>query len=338
MTSVWIRLARRAYRTSLPLLLFYPTSRCNSRCVTCDWWKADGKDDLTLEEIAELTRSLPELGTRVVALTGGEPLLRTDLFEIADLFGLQQVRLELLTSGVLLHRHARDVAKAFSRVTISLDATSEHIYRSIRGIDALRRVEDGVGRLREVAPALPIGARATLTKGNFRELPALVGKARDMGLTSISFLAADVSTSAFGRRAPVNGGGITLDRKDVVELRRLIEATIESEQQAFASGFVAQAPSSLRKLPDYYAALQGDGEFPKVACNAPWVSAVVEANGDVRPCFFHEPVGNVCATPLPVILRTKMAAFCDALDVDTDPVCRRCVCSLRVGPRSALWQ
>ena len=46
--------------------------------------------------------------------------------------------------------------------------------------------------------------------------------------------------------------------------------------------------SSLRRLPRYYAALRGDEPFPHVSCNAPWVSVVVEANGSVRPCFFHE--------------------------------------------------
>ena len=71
-TGLWIRAAEITNRTLvLPLLIFYPTSRCNSRCLSCDWWKATGADDLTLDEISTLTRSLDGLGTRVVAFSGG---------------------------------------------------------------------------------------------------------------------------------------------------------------------------------------------------------------------------------------------------------------------------
>ena len=65
----------------MPLVIFYPTSRCNSRCVSCDWWRSSGATDLELEEIARVARALPPLGTRVVAFSGGEPLLRPEVFE-----------------------------------------------------------------------------------------------------------------------------------------------------------------------------------------------------------------------------------------------------------------
>jgi radical SAM protein with 4Fe4S-binding SPASM domain len=60
-----------------------------------------------------------------------------------------------------------------------------------------------------------------------------------------------------------------------------------------------------------------------------WVSAVVEANGAVRPCFFHPPVGNVREAPLDRILREDLPAFRRKLSVATDPLCERCVCSIR---------
>ena len=56
-----------AHRTfALPLLIFYVTARCNSRCVSCDWWKSDGAADLTLDEIRALAAELPSLRTRRV--------------------------------------------------------------------------------------------------------------------------------------------------------------------------------------------------------------------------------------------------------------------------------
>src|SRR4051812_3243907 len=79
-TSTLVRLGRITNRTFvLPLLILFPTGRCNSRCVSCDWWKQSGADDLTIEEMRALAQSLPALGTRVVVFSGGEPLLRPEV-------------------------------------------------------------------------------------------------------------------------------------------------------------------------------------------------------------------------------------------------------------------
>jgi Fe-coproporphyrin III synthase len=322
----------------MPILIFYPTSRCNSRCVSCDWWKSTGEDDMTFDEIARMTGSLPALGTRVVAFSGGEPLLRPDLFAIADHVRRLGMSLHLLTSGVLLRKHARDVVRFFARVTISLDASTAVLYEKVRGIVALEAVEAGVARLRELAPALPVTARATLHKSNYRELPRLIAKARAMGLDGISFLAADLSSTAFGRQGAIALDGLKLDPEDVAEFRWIVEDTIESETAAFATGFVTDGAAKLRRLPEYYAAVCGSGRFPAVACDAPWISAVVEANGGVRPCFFHPPIGNVREAPLTEILRRDLRAFRRNLDVSTNPVCERCVCSIKVGLRSNLCE
>src|SRR6185436_15755660 len=181
------------------LLIFYPTSRCNSRCLSCDWWKHSGEDDLTVDEIANVAAGLPSLGTRVVAFSGGEPLLRPDVFEAASMFRARGMTLQLLTSGVLLERSAERVAEHFSRVFVSLDAATDALYEDVRGVNALATVGRGIARLRRVAPSVPIMARATLHRANFRELPRLIEHAKAIGLDGISFLAADVSSGAFGR-------------------------------------------------------------------------------------------------------------------------------------------
>ena len=334
-----IRASEITHRTFiLPLLIFYPTGRCNSRCLSCEWWKSTGEGELSFEEIDSMSRALHALGTRVVALSGGEPLLRPDVFAIASLFRREQVRVELLTSGVLLHRHIEKVAAAFDRITLSLDAASPELYREIRGVDALGVIEASVERLRRAAPELPITARATIHRANFREMPRLVRKAREMKLDGISFLAADRSSTAFGRQgappappAPPAHDELILEAGEVREFRSIIEATIEAFGHELRSGFIAESPAKLRGLADYYSALHGQRPFPAITCNAPWISAVIEANGGVRPCFFHEPIGNVRKTPLIRILRENLPAFRRKLDVSSNPVCTRCVCSIKVG-------
>ena len=148
-TATLVRLGRITNHTFvLPLLVFFPTSRCNSRCVSCDWWKRSGADDLTLAEIEAIADELPSLGTRVVVFSGGEPLLRPEVFDAAAIFRRQGATLHLLTSGVLLERFAERVAQQFARVCVSLDASSAALYAQIRGVDALATVGRGVARLR----------------------------------------------------------------------------------------------------------------------------------------------------------------------------------------------
>jgi hypothetical protein len=183
------------------------------------------------------------------------------------------------------------------------------------------------------------------------DLPALVDKARALGLDGISFLTADVTSEAFGRTSAGNGGGaapprslrtessmggLLLSEDEVQEFARVVEATIVSHRGDFESRFVAESPDKLRRLPQYYAAQRGLAEFPAVRCNAPWASAVVEADGAVRPCYFHRVVGNIREKSLRELLAHEMVAFRRGLNVADNATCRRCVCSLQVGLRTPL--
>ena len=338
-TAALIRIGELTNRTFvLPLLVFFPTSRCNSRCLSCDWWKSSGADDLSLAEIAALAGSLPALGVRLVVFSGGEPLLRPDVFDAARLFRANGLRLHLLTSGVLLEKCAPEVVAEFSRVVVSLDASTDGLYHDIRGVSALNLVEKGVARLRRIAPAIPVTARATLHRMNFRELPRLIDHAKAMALDGISFLPADVSSSAFGRNGPRPATGLLLDDGEIVECAALVERTIADRPGDFESGFIAESPAKLRRIPQYYDALAHGRRFAPAGCNAPWVSAVVEANGAVRPCFFHEPIGSIREVPLATLIARELPRFRRMLDVATNPICGKCVCSTKIGWRNLPWQ
>jgi Fe-coproporphyrin III synthase len=332
---------------ALPLVLFAPTARCNSRCVSCDWWRADGARDLSLAEIAKLADDLARFGTRVVVLTGGEPLVRPDVMAVADLFRARGMTVQLLTSGLALGRFADEVAVRFQEVTVSLDGHTRELYREIRGVDGLDAVVDGVRRLRACAPHVGVRARTTLHRHNFRFLPDLIEKSREIGLDQISFLAADVDvhSEAFNRRASLaqvaDGEGapgkLLLTEDEVQEFEEVVEATIRAHAGAFETRRIAQSPDGLRRLVRYYRAHLGQGSFPAANCNAPWASVFIEADGAVRPCFFHPSVGNLRERPLEELLSAAMPAFRAHLDVATNPICARCVCSLKVGLRSRLW-
>ncbi len=165
-------------------------------------------------------------------------------------------------------------------------------------------------------------------------LVATAESARNLGLNSISFLAADISSTAFNR--PSNWSSerqaqVALDPIEVEELEAEMQRLINEHPEDFDSGFIAESPEKLHRIVQHFRASFGQTEPIAPCCNAPWVSAVIEAGGDVRPCFFHRSLGNTRDRSLEEILNSDAALqFRASLDITSDPICRRCVCSLYI--------
>jgi MoaA/NifB/PqqE/SkfB family radical SAM enzyme len=121
--------------------------------------------------------------------------------------------------------------------------------------------------------------------------------------------------------------GLSLAELGVLESE--IESLIAASGPDCEPGFVAESPQKLRRIPRHFRAQLGLGEAESPLCNAPWVSAVIEADGSVRPCFFHPSIGNVSGSTLEAVINGPEArGFRSTLDVANNPVCRNCVCSL----------
>jgi MoaA/NifB/PqqE/SkfB family radical SAM enzyme len=314
----------------LPLVTLYLTDRCNSRCVTCDYWRT-GRENLTLASLEKLLPSMEELGTRVAVLSGGEPLLNPQWRAIAATLAARGIDLWLLTSGLSLVKHARPVAAVFQRLTVSLDGTGRATYRAIRGLDAFDAVTAGIRAA--AAAGLAPGLRVTLQRANYRELPQFVRLARELGARDVSFLAVDVSNPhAFGRDSGFPGG-LALDASDLDEFAALIGALERDFAAEFASGFIVESPARLRRLHGYFAALQGRAEFPAVRCNAPEFSAVIGLHGEVSPCFFIPgPASGRAQDPARALEADDMRALRADIRAGRRVECTRCVCSLWRDP------
>jgi Fe-coproporphyrin III synthase len=312
---------------ALPLVTLYLTERCNSRCISCDYWRS-GRRDLDMAAVERLLPSLAALGTQVVLISGGEPLLNPQWLSIARRLRMQNLALWLLTSGLALAKHALRVAEVFERVTVSLDGTNRDTYAAIRGLDAFDAVCAGIRSMAD--NGTPTTLRVTLQRANYRELPAFVDLARSLGAQQISFLAADVaSVHAFGRSAqPTND--LALSAADLPDFERVLDALSHSHTADFSSGFIAESPAKLRRLLQYFSALRGHGSFPEVRCNAPEFSAVVETGGNVRPCFFISgPPRDTGADSLATTLNSEgMMGLRAAIRAGERPECRTCVCSM----------
>jgi MoaA/NifB/PqqE/SkfB family radical SAM enzyme len=314
----------------LPLITLYLTERCNSRCVTCDYWR-HGRRDATLASVERLLPDLAALGTRVALLSGGEPLLNPEWQAIAGRLRAQDIECWLLTSGLSLAKHAARAAALFRSITVSLDGTCAQTYAAIRGLDAFDKVCEGIRAA--VGAGATVGLRVTLQRANYRELPRFVALARELGVAQISFLAVDVSNPhAFARVDDVSQG-LALGLDDLPVLDELL-TTLERELAAdFRSGLIAESPAKLRRLRDYFAALCGLGSYPAVRCNAPDFSAVLGVDGQVSPCFFIPGPQAAPADGLRSALGGEaMTQLRREIRARQRPECARCVCSMYRTP------
>ena len=315
----------------VPLITLHLTERCNSRCVSCDYWR-HGHEDMTLDSVSRLLPSLRDLQTRAVLISGGEPLIHPQWVQISQLLRDHGLQLWLVTSGLSLVKHAARAAALFQSITVSLDGIDRHMYAAIRGLDAFDNVCAGIRATADAGAALSV--RVTVQRGNYRALPAFVNLARELGAQQISFLAADVrNPHAFGRTDGFSAD-IALQGSDLQPFDETL-ATLEEQCAAeFRAGFIAESPAKLRRMLEYYRALNGLGPWPRVRCNAPEFSAVVEASGRVNPCFF-------IAGPRPASAAVDLAAMLNS-DVMTElrgsiragrrAECITCVCPLWRDP------
>lgn len=321
---------------SLPILVLMPHSACNCRCVMCDIWKANHqKQEISYDELSRHVSNFRKLNVREVVLSGGEALMHANLWKLCMLLKGENIKVTLLTTGLLLKRFETDIARHIDEIIVSLDGSRE-IHNQIRSIpNAFDKLEEGVRAVKALHPKMRITARTVLQRYNYFDFDGIVNSARKIGLDGISFLAADVSTAAFNRPQPWATDRleeVALDKTEAEEFEMIITRSFETHAADYASGFIAERPDKMKRIAQYYLALNGVGRFPPPVCNAPWVSAVMESNGDLMPCFFHKPYGNVFGKDmLSVINSPEAISFRKNLDVSKDSTCKKCVCTLKLG-------
>lgn len=162
------------------------TEKCQLHCDYCR--SSEGctnSKELTAEEILQLSRVCVKLGLDKIRLTGGEPLMRRDIIEIAESIGkLQNIReLTMTTNGQLLSECAKELYRAgMHRINISLDSLNADCYRSMTGGD-INKVFSAIEEAKR-AGMNPIKINAVLLRGiNDGEVKDFLRFSREYGVT-----------------------------------------------------------------------------------------------------------------------------------------------------------
>ena len=311
--------------TTLPVLVLHVNARCNCRCAMCDIWKVTDNQVLHESLLQSLCDAMIPLGVRNVALTGGEPFMNPALRTICDAIHKRGPSITILTSGLLLKQNVSWLNELVKEVIVSVDGTSQ-THDKIRGVKgAFRQIASAVEALNRRSSTTIVRARTTVQRLNHSELSAAAHAAREIGMSSISFLAADTESQAFNRELVW-----PIERQNAVALNgaelETLSAEIEQIDAFDPRSFISESRAKLLRIVDHF---RTSGRQAPI-CNAPWKSAVVELDGSVRPCFFQPVVGKIegAKSLIDVLNGDQALNFRSSLDMESNSICKRCVCSL----------
>ncbi|MGN6193601.1 MAG: radical SAM protein, partial [Ginsengibacter sp.] len=306
---------------ALPIVILMPHSACNCRCLMCDIWKGNRNlKQLNEQDIQGLLSSLKKFGTQQVLMSGGEALLNPHFFRFCEILNKEKIKVSLLSTGLTLKKNASMLVAYVNDIIVSLDG-DEETHDRIRNIPgAFQKMKEGIADIKRLNPDFKITGRTVIHQLNFRKWLTIIEAAKEIGLQQISFLPADVSSHAFNRELiwdEKRQHEILLSKNDLTDLENIIENLLISNVLDFENNFIAESAQKIRKIYSYYAAFYGLNDFPFKRCNAPWVSTVIEADGNVKPCFFHQSYGNIHNESLDQILNSdKAISFRKTLDMD----------------------
>jgi 12,18-didecarboxysiroheme deacetylase len=172
-----------------PVVVWNVTRRCNLKCVHC---YAQAKDiafnnELTIQAGKKLIDDLAGFGVPVLLFSGGEPMVRPDLPELAGYAVQMGMRAVISTNGTLITREKAQILKdiGLSYVGISLDGM-EAVNDRFRGVKgAYVKALDGIRNCQEAG--IKVGLRFTINKANVAEIPRVFDLLEDMRIPRICF-------------------------------------------------------------------------------------------------------------------------------------------------------
>ncbi|RMF91509.1 MAG: radical SAM protein [Methanobacteriota archaeon] len=255
------------------------TNRCNLRCRHC---VTDGGverwDELTTEEASGLIETLGEMGVFQIGFSGGEPLMRPDIFELMAEVKRHGMKVQLTTNATLVDDDTADRIAEFDPVTVgvSLEGGTKGAYEYFRGSGNFERFLRGVKALK--GQGLPVKFKGAIMRRNLGEMKAIAGLAMELGVEAVDLFLF----------YPQGRGAAMADEKlTPLEIRDFLTrlAGMKKELEGRLEIDVEDKPNAFLVDPGLSHSTCGAGAY--------W--AEVLPDGSVVPCVFFRDVvaGNV---------------------------------------------
>ncbi len=312
-----------------PVVAWNLTYACNLKCPHCYIDAGPyAKEELSTEEALDLVDQLSEIGSPLLILSGGEPLIRKDFFEIAKYAASKDLRLALSTNGMLITKDvARRLAElGFVYIGISIDSPIPEWHDKFRGQEgAFDAAMKGIKNSMEAG--LFTGVRYTVMRYNVDEVPLIIKLVLELGIPRVTFY----HLSSAGRAKKISPDWyitpdqyfgfidylIETSRKNAGKLE--IETTMAPFDGIYVADRIARDGDEFRDLMEVVKAQGGCGR--KIVSIYP--------DGTVYPCQFVDfiELGNVRERRLREILvidHPGIEYFVNTYKYLKGPKCSKC--------------
>jgi MoaA/NifB/PqqE/SkfB family radical SAM enzyme len=292
--GTWLsdRVGRPLVGPSLGTLII--TYRCNYFCEFCELparavrRKKEGIREFTREETLQVVRGFKALRTSGIGITGGEPMIRKDIYDVLSEITRLGMVAHINTNGHFLNEEnvRRLIATGLSSINISLDAPDAETHNRIRGnrrsyeqimkavAEVLRQRKNGKPR---------VGLTTVLLGSNVEKALEMAALAREIGVDSLGFI-------------PIHEYHDGSDLGEILKRREFAEKSRETIKllKADNSGILENSDRYLSLFPKCFA-----GRPSGLKCYAPWNSMVIDCYGRVFPCVplseIDEPLDTITA-------------------------------------------
>lgn len=276
-----------------PFILAWEVTRvCNLACLHCRASAVKTRDPLELDtaEGKHLLHDLAKFGTRMVILSGGEPLMRPDIFELASYGSKIGLRMTLATNGSLITREKAIKIKdsGIVRVSVSLDGVTAKVHDEFRGMPgAFDMALKGISILG--SSGIPFQINTTVAAMNVHQMKSFPSFVKDLGAMAwhVFFL---VPT----------GRGHSLEPAKIEEYREMLKGFFYVYKEARIECKATCAPQFYRLLKENKEPITTKG------CLAGTGFGFVSSTGIVQPCgFLQIPCGDIREKPFAEIWSTS---------------------------------
>jgi len=297
------------------------TENCQAKCISCDYWKSRWNDAISTERAIGLVNEIGALGIGTLRLTGGEPFLRRDLFEVlekADTSRFKQIIVQ--TNGLLLKKLHKSINDSpITKIAVSIDGLKE-TNDQIRGIQGYFDLStEGMRLLENKELAISL----TLNRISAGELDEIAAIARGLG-AALEFNILSHSLPFF-------------DGSDISSMWP------EESDTAKISTFLREKLKRPGYEVDYVTRYYNREPLAEPPCVLGFTQVFVLSNGDVLTgCYPLKPVGNILRDSLETILASEAYLRQSAAMIRRE--CPGCTCgvetslAMKHGVASALFQ
>lgn len=293
---------------------------CNSRCITCNYWRKGSRSiQLSRAEIEDAVDQLHEVGVDQIMISGGEPLTHPNLFEVLHYIKRKGIRIVLNTNGILLAKYMDDVARTGDILVVSMDASSPELYARIRGTNRFHQIVSAVRVMRSQHPQARVDLRCTLQRHNLLDVFSIAQLANDLHCR-LGFNPVDAVSDNFLRESRPGGIGNNSDNvafddliptlDEIDEFVALLDTQDVLDDPMSVSISATWTKTKFLRLAEYFRGLRQNRPRQQAGspCIVPYTSILIEANGDVKRCFYDKPSGNIS--------EGKLTTFCSESEVE----------------------